>query len=517
MKKRIRFNTIKSLLTKKRAALPLLCAIVLCCSCNRTLDPKVYSSLTNANAFKTKSDAVAAVNAVYARLKGPAVGDNFDYWTVRHFALTDLTTDVGHCRYGGDPGQLSLALWNSTNGLIAEDWRQIYKLIADANNAIYNISPMTGISDAEKAQFLSEIKFLRSVAYMDLTDAWGPVILATEKDIANPSYASQPPVTPVADIESLLITDLTGAASTLPVDYKSNAIYSSNDVGRATRGAAMTLLAKLYLRRHDWQKAVDLTQQVIALNTYQLYPSYLGLFTESNKWCAENIFSVLSDANVNGTELLNHFGPENHPVVENRWQYYAVSWDFYNSYDNADDRKQCFYPLFSGVDGLKHMQPPALTAAPPAGMFYMPDVATKKYADSSGSTTYYDGHSVDILRYADVLLSRAEALNELSGPTAESISLINQVKARSHAKQLVLAGSSQASLRDAILQERGWEFFYEGKRRADLIRMGKYDVIVNAYLNRIGQPANIVLPKNKYFPYPQGQVNLNPNLSNADR
>ena len=67
------------------------------------------------------------------------------------------------------------------------------------------------------------------------------------------------------------------------------------------------------------------------------------------------------------------------------------------------------------------------------------------------------------------------------------------------------------------MQERGWEFFYEGKRRADLIRMNKYDVIVNAYLQRIGQPANIVMPKNKHFPYPQSQVHLNSNLDNSSR
>lgn len=486
-------------------------------SCNKSLDPTVYSNLTNANAFRTKSDAVAAVNSVYARLKGPAVGDNFDYWTVRHFALTDLTTDIGHCNYGGDPGQLSLALWNSANGLIAEDWRQIYKLISNANNAIYNIEPMEVLTAAEKSQFLSEIKFLRAVAYMDLTDAWGPVILATEKDIASPSYTDQPPVATVEEIEDLLIADLTVAAETLPLNYVNNAIYSSNDVGRATKGSALTLLMKLYLRRHDWQKVVEVSQKVMDLNVYSLYPSYPGLFLESNKWCEENIFSVLSDANVNGTELLNHFGPENHPVVENRWQYYAVSWDFYNSFNNVDERKACFYPEYMGVDDLLHAQPPTLGATPPAGVFYMADVATKKYADSTGSTTYYDGHSVNILRYADVLLSRAEALNELNGPTAEGISLINQVKGRSHAELLDIADYDKTSLRDAILQERGWEFFYEGKRRQDLIRMDKYDVIVNAYLSRIGQTANVSMPKNKYFPYPLNQVNVNPNLSNADR
>jgi hypothetical protein len=502
---------------KKYNILLITLATLIQFSCNKNLDPKVYSSLTSANAFKTKSDAIAAVNAVYARLKGPAVGDNFDYWTVRHFALTDLTTDVGHCSYGGDPGQLSLVQWNSANGLLAEDWRQIYKLVANANNAILNISAMTTLTAEEKNQFLSEVKFLRALAYMDLTDAWGPVVLLTEKDLTNPNYTAQPPVTPVAQIDALLITDLTAAASTLPVDYKSNAIYSSNDVGRATKGSALTLLAKLYLREKQWQKVVDLTKQVMDLNVYQLFPTYAGLFAESNKWCSENIFSVLSDANVNGTELLNHFGPLQHPVLTDRWQYYAVTWDFYNSYDNADDRKKMFFPSYKGVDDLIHQQAPTIGATPPDGIFYMPDVATMKYADPLGANTYYDGHSVDILRYADVLLSRAEALNELNGPNAESITLINQVKGRSHAKQLVLSNYTQATLRDALLQERGWELYYEGKRRADLIRMGKYDVIVNAYLKRTGQTPTVVMPRDQYFPYPLNQVTINPNLSNSGR
>jgi hypothetical protein len=501
----------------KKYILLFIPAIILQFSCNKNLDPKVYSSLTSENAFKTESDAIAAVNAVYARLKGPSVGDNYDYWTVRHFALTDLTTDDGHCSYGGDPGQLSLIQWNSANGLIAEDWRQIYKLIADANSAIYNITPMTGITDAQKAQFLAEIKFLRAVAYMDLTDAWGPVVLATEKDLTNPNYLSQPPVTSVADIETLLISDLTAAEDVLPVNYANNAIYSTNDVGRASKGAAMALLMKIYMRQHQWQKAADISLQIINSGTYSLYPSYQGLFLEANKWCSENIFSVLSDANVNGTELLNHFGPFLHPTILNRWQYYAVTWYFYHSFADQDDRKKEFFPKYKGVDGLIHMEAPTPGATPPANEYYMSDVATSKYADSTGTKTYYDGHSVDILRYADVLLSRAEALNELSGPTSEGIALINQVKARSHAVLLSQGAYTQTTLRAAIAQERGWEFFYEGKRRADLKRMGLYDVTVNAYLKAIGQTNTVVLPRDEFFPYPLNQVQVNPNLNNSGR
>jgi hypothetical protein len=501
--------------------LAITAVVLLQFSCKKDLDPVVYSSLTIGNAFKTKSDAIAAVNAVYARLKGPSVGDNFDYWTVRHFALTDLTTDVGHCSYGGDPGQLSNVQWNSANGLLAEDWRQIYKLIANANNAIFNLSNMTAITAEEKSQFLSEIKFLRAVAYMDLTDAWGPVILATEKDVEeanqSPNYFATKQLTPLDQIETFLINDLQTISSTLPVNYVNNKFYSSNDVGRATKGAALTLLAKLYLRQHQWQKVVDVTKQVMDLKVYTLYPSYAGLFAEKNQWCEENIFSVLSDANVNGTELLNHFGPQQHPVLTDRWQYYAVTWDFYNSFDAADDRKQLFFPEYLGVDKLVHKQAPTLGATPPAGVFYMQDVATAKYADPNGANTYYDGHSVNILRYADVLLSRAEAINELSGPNAECIDLINQVKGRSHAKLLDAANFNQNTLKDAILQERGWELFYEGKRRADLMRFGKYETIVNGYLRRTNQTPTVVMPRDQFFPYPLNQVNINPNLNNAGR
>lgn len=501
---------------KKYSILFLLLTAGLQFSCNEDLDPKIYSSLTSANAFQSKSDAISAVNAVYAKLKGPAVGDNFSYWGTRHFALTDLATDVGYCRFGGDPGQLSLGLWNSTNGLISEDYQYMYKLISNANNAIYSIDAMTSITDAEKAQFLAEIKFLRASSYMDLTDLWGPVILVTEADVANPDYNTPKATTSVEEIEALLISDLTAAAAVLPVNYISNAIYGSNDVGRASKGSALTLLAKLHLRRKEWTKVVDLTQQVMNLNQYSLYPSYVGLFKEDNKWCQENIFSVLADANQSGMELLNHFGPLNHPVVQDRWAYYTVTWDFYNTIGNEDERKLLFYPEYMGTDGLLYKQAPYMGAIPPEGEFYMPDVATRKYADED-SQTYYDGHSVNILRYADVLLSRAEALNELSGPTGEAISLINEVKGRSKAKLLILSGLNKETLRYAIIQERGWEFFYEGKRRADLLRMGYYDVITNAYLNRIGQPSNISLPKNEFFPYPQSQVALNPNLSNAGR
>src|ERR1700748_1799407 len=102
----------------KKYILLLIPVVMLQFSCNKNLNTKVYSSLTGSNAFRTEADAIAAVNAVYARLKGPSIGDNYDYWTVRHFALTDLPTDVGHCSYGGDSGQLFLSGLELAKGLL---------------------------------------------------------------------------------------------------------------------------------------------------------------------------------------------------------------------------------------------------------------------------------------------------------------------------------------------------------------------------------------------------------------
>lgn len=501
-------------------SLLMLCFAV---SCESLIEPKVYSILTDANAFQSKDDAIAAVNAAYSRLKQPSgSNDSWMYYAGFQVTITDLTTDAGHAKSGGDVGLMSDANWGPSNTYLAYAWQHQYKLVSDVNNALYYIPKIEALSDAEEKQFLGELKFLRSLGYYDLTNAFGAVPLMTEdevaKNIQSPDYEARVEVTEVSQINAQIIADLEYAAANLPLNYVSSPIYTSNDVGRATKGSALALLAKLYLREKEWQKVVDVTKQIMDLKQYELYPSYAKLFAESNKWCSENIFSALSNNLVDATEMMNHFGPINHKEVTDRWQYFAIPWRFWNTFEKNDDRREMFFYDYIGTDGLRYVQPPAGSVNPPAGYYYLPDVASKKYADPEGSTTYLDGHVFPIIRYADILMSRAEALNELNGPNAESIQLVNQVKARSKATLLGAAGTfTKDSLRDAILTERGWEFFFECKRREDLIRMGKYQSMVNTYLTAIGQPARIDINKHKYFPYPQAQVDLNPNLSNSGR
>lgn len=501
----------------------LIIGVVILGSCKKLIEPKVYSTLTDGNAFITKSDAMAAVNAAYSRLKQPSgVSDSWMYYAGFQVTVSDLTTDAGHATSGGDVGMMSSCQWGPTNQYIAYAWQHPYKMISDANNGIYYISKMESVTDDEKKQFLGELRFLRALGYVDLTDAFGPVILLNEdsvaQNIANPNFEAQLPVTSVDKINTFIISDLEYAINNLPVNYTGTTVYNSNDVGRATKGAALMLLCKLYMREHEWQKALDATTQIMALNQYSLYPSYAGLFAENNKWCSENIFSALADQLVDGVEIKNHFGPLNNKVITDRWQYFGLPWRMFNTFQLVDDRREMYFYTYVGTDGLIYKQGPAGQTTPPAGEYYLSDVATKKFADPTGPDNYLDGHVFPILRYADVLLCRAEALNELNGPSSESINLINQIKNRSHAVALGSASAfTKESLRDALLEERGWEFVFECKRRQDLIRMGKYEQKVNEYLNAIGLQPVINFSKDKYFPYPQGQVDLNANLSNADR
>jgi starch-binding outer membrane protein, SusD/RagB family len=492
-------------------------------SCESLIEPKVYSILTDANAFQSKDDAIAAVNAAYSRLKQPSgSNDSWMYYAGFQVTITDLTTDAGHAKSGGDVGLMSDCNWGPSNTYLAYAWQHQFKLVSDVNNALYYIPKISALTDEEETQFLGELKFLRALGYYDLTNAFGPVPLMTEdsvaKNIQSPDYESKTPVTEVATINAKVIGDLEFAAQNLPLNYTSSKIYKTNDVGRATKGSALALLCKLYMREKNWQKVVEISQQIIDLKQYQLFPSYSGLFAESNKWCSENIFSALSNNLVDATEMMNHFGPINHGEVTDRWQYFGIPWRFWNTFAKNDERREMFFYDYIGTDGLRYVQPPAGAVNPPAGYYYLPDVASKKYADPKGSTTYLDGHVFPIIRYADILLSRAEALNELSGPNAESIQLINQVKGRSKATLLGAAGTfTKETLRNAILDERGWEFFFECKRREDLIRMDKYQSVVNSYLSAIGKTPRIDISKHKYFPYPQAQVDINPNLSNTGR
>ena len=149
---------------------------------------------------------------------------------------------------------------------------------------------------------------------------------------------------------------------------------------------------------------------------------------------------------------------------------------------------------------------------------YMQNVATMKYTYDMISDAYYDGRTICIFRLSDVILCKAEIENNLNGPAA-ALPYLNQIRARAGAPEYgkhnrFPAPSTKEAMNDAILKERGYELVFEFQRRADLIRFGKYEEVVNAHLKKLGiaQPTNVTSDL-RHFPYPLNDAQLNPNLA----
>lgn len=479
------------------------------------LEPDIYSDLTTSNAYNTEADINAALVGVYADLN-PGPGDAYMYYAGYIVMITDYATDMGYSTAAGDPTKLSNMTYDANNRYFSNNWKDMYRVITNANMILQSIDAVA-MSDANKNLVKAQAKFLRALAYRDLTDAFGAVPLITE--LLDPTHAKDMPLTPVADIENLLIADLKECIGILPETWE------GQDLARATQGAAATLLGKIYLRNHDYTNAKTYIDQVLALRdkgVYALEKDFKYVWSENNKFNKEFIFCILHESTMNGGEITNHFGPSDNPDVPNRWQYYAVSLPFWRKYDQRDPRREFYYYNYMGVSnrddkseyGFYYMMPDKGQTVPPNDTTkLLVNVATKKYSYDMISDSYYDARTISIFRLSDVILCKAEIENNLSGPSA-ALPYLNEIRNRAGAPAYGSEGlpvpADKEAMNVAILNERGFELAFEFQRRADLIRFGKYEETVNAHLKELNlvSPTQVT-PELRYFPYPLNDAQLN--------
>lgn len=490
------------------------------------LEPTLYSNLTNENAYSTESDVDAALVGLYADLN-PYPGDAWKYYAGHFIMLTDYATDMGYSTAAGDPTKMSNMTYDANNMYFETNWQCMYQVISNANVLLQNIDAVD-MDDTKRAQVKAQAKFLRALCYRDLTDAWGPVPLITE--LVDPSTAKDMELATVEEINNFMITDLQECINVLPEEW------TGQDLARATKGAAATLLGKIYLRSHDYANAKTYIDMVLDLRNkgvYALESDFKNVWSENNKFNKEFIFCILHESGTNGGEISNHFGPSDHPDVPNRWQYYAVSLPFWRNYNDADPRKQFFYYDYTGVDarddqsdyGFFYKMPDEGEVAPPNDTTkLLVNVATMKYTYDMVSEAYYDGRTISIFRLSDVILCKAEIENNLNGPAA-ALPYLNEIRARAGAPEYGSSAefpvpASTEEMNQAILNERGWELVFEFQRRADLIRFGKYDETMNRYLQTLDMPSPpVISEKYHYFPYPLNDAQLNTYMeaANPDR
>ncbi|GGF14155.1 membrane protein [Flavobacterium limi] len=379
--------------------------------------------------------------------------------------------------------------YSATQAEFALNWNGHYSLIFACNDLITEIET-SGLTDQGTIINEAEAKAIRGFAYFDLYRDYGEVPIILNK-VVIPSDGVKAKST-VAELETQIIADLEYAASNLPDAWPA---YP----GRATKGFANALLAKLYLYQRNWAKSLEKSELVITSGQYVLDNSYVTLFSEAGDNTKESIFEVqfLREAGVNySSNYWESQGVRGSSTWDLGWGFNVPTSNLVNAYETGDPRKDATI-LFSGQnDGFGLTVP----ASPPLAQPYW---NKKAYTTPSIRQSYGENKNhwknIKILRYADVILMAAEAANE-SGDFSKAAEYLEMIRSRARGVSAVLpeiADLNQAVLKAAIKHERRIELAMEGERFYDLVRWGD----APAVLGGLGYQ-----DKHKYYPIPQTAI-----------
>ena len=507
-------------------AIMMAIVVITIFACKKGLNDETYS-VFDASKLTLPSDGNDAVIGTYAALKdngGYGYYAGFLYWLYEYPA--DVVTTTVTSRQGIELDQLT---YNPSNSVINNVWISIYKMISRANESealINNIDyKANGSTDVLKQQNLAEVRFLRALAYYDATSLWGDVPLILKPSAQFTTADLNPKLAPKADVEAAIIADLQFAEINLPLSYP------DAQVARATSGAAQSLLTRLYMRQGQWQKAADEAEKVISSGVYRLKPRSEGgivaLFDTSNRSDKEFIFVLKSSSQPGAYGInSNSFGINSTPWDLNRgYGNFPIHLQFYSIFDPADARRNLLTGSYKTLYGQVMSVPKQYGGQGGSA----PDTVLATYVynlkyPATNNYNYAGFNNVTILRYADVILYRAEALNELNGPNQESIDLINQIRNRAGLSNITIGTYTKATLRNEIFLERDKEFFMEGRRREDLFRWGNSETggtdplaefkahVVPLLRNQATYASGV---NYLYYPYPQVEIQSNTSLSSS--
>lgn len=473
-------------------SLIILGATIAFSGCKSLLDEDVFSQLDPDALFTSANGVERVLFGAYrdAQFNGN-FGGNIEFheeWTCDQFWETG----------GAVNNQAVLMLpfvWDASQPTHQTTlWNNCYYSIRNCNLVLENIDAAP-LEETVKARLTAEARFIRAIVYYKLVMRSGgvPLRLSTSDELFMARSSAEV-------IYDFIETELLATVDILP---KNISEVSGYQYGRATRGAALGFLCKLYLNTKQWQKCADTATKIMNLSEYGLWDDYTTLFSADNELTNKEFIWVYTCSPLDvGNEIMNGcFPPEykskvdgSMPFLNNmrNWARQDRLWDsFYNSFDDNDDRKTTILTEYINNSGDV--------------ISLLNDDNTRlfKYIPDPNSNENAQGNDIPVIRYADILLSRAEALNELNGPTQEAVDLINMVRTRSNLDPFSPAGYTKESLRSVILDERGWEFYGENLRRQDLLRHG---VFISKAIER-GINAQ---EHHKLFPIPQTEIDTNP-------
>jgi hypothetical protein len=490
-------NNLLNALRRKTALLGCLAALSVA-GCDQFLAPKPTDTLAPENFYRSAADAVSAVNSVYSQ----AVWVYFWYWYESDVASDDIFATPN---YGADGHQLASYTFDPTLWSINDLWTNAYITINKANIVLDRVPPIV-MDVTQRNRVLGEAHYLRALMYFELVRMFGDVPLMEQE--AKSTADARIPRTPAAQVYALIVSDLQAAMADLPVSY------TGADLGRATSGAATSLLAKVYLTQKDYNNAAKYAGQVMSSGRYSLNARWLDNFKISDEFVSpESIFEI------------NYGAPEQTPgVVGSVQTLFSLpsgfpGGDAYGLMQVNPDLIALYSPSDQRGNGATYMTSPYVTALGDTARWGVPNgAAFHKWIDETNSkdmtarSWQQMPNNWIIQRYADVVLIYAEAV--ASGGTATNGSAeaaLNQIRARAGIS--TVSGLGSAALTDSIRVERRREFAFEGQRWFDLSRWGILDATFRAKTTEMqalfpGETGVHGVPSN-LFPIPNGQINSN--------
>lgn len=465
-----------------------------------TLDREEYNRLDEKSFFKTDKDLETALASMYVTMGGPHGGwINGNQFGAFHFG--DLITDVMLTNQGTD--WLSNHAYNATNctGGDLGDKFGLVRQLTRCRGLILRVE-QSAASEAKKKQVIAEAKTIYAYIAQHLQTYIGPVPIVPDEYILNAQNVKYFPRMEREAYVKLIHDNIMEALPNLkhPKDQNLDA-----ESGRMNKGIAYMVLVKLYMVEKDWAKVKEYCQAIIDLNYYTLESSYKDIFAVANRRNREVIYGVPRDASVpnngNTWHALALPGLYPTPVEMAKWQMYTLRWGFIDTFDPEDKRLDVVVQEFTGPDGVVYNR---YNTAP--GVFERGAIILK-YDIDPNQIAQNSNHDIIRFRFADVLLSMAEAENELNGPKA-AYPYFNQVRVRTGIGSLI-PDLNKDLFRDAILEERAHEFFCEGSRYPDLMRQGKFIEVARKNPNSVIKDNQILWPIPQSYIIEYGGVLIN--------
>ncbi|WP_420146697.1 RagB/SusD family nutrient uptake outer membrane protein [Spirosoma sp.] len=420
------------------------------------------------NFYKTANDFGNAVNGAYDALQMPNQYGG-DYNTLME-ARSDNVLDNDPSSSAGLRYNIDRFIEPTTNTVLRDTWGSLYTGINRCNLILDKIDAVT-MDATLKARYKGEAQFIRALSYFNLVRLWGkvPLVLTASSTTEARSYKRNE----ITEIYAAIEKDLTDAAAGLPVSY------TGNDIGRATSGAAKGLLGKVYVTEKKYDLAVATLRDLVNGTTYQLLPEIANVFAVNNKNNAELLFAVKFKKG--GT------------LGEGHGSWYGTSIG-----DNIEPSLRAAYPA-----GDKRL-PLTVQVPVPSSINAVP----RKFYDELSSTNDV-GNDFPVLRFADVLLLYAEALNQVGYQAdGDAFKALNRVRTRAGVANYTSAQlATKEAFQTAVINERRLELALENDRWFDLVRTG---TAVDAI-----KVTGITMPANRtVYPIPQSEIDVYNNKTN---